>query len=70
MNSLLVGSAAWTGGEEYGGEYPERINQLIDKVNQKALLAYASALRENLAMRHISRIFGGELQSRAQDPVR
>ncbi|KAK0655341.1 hypothetical protein B0T16DRAFT_319992 [Cercophora newfieldiana] len=47
VHPLPVGSAAWTGGEEYGGEYSERIHQFIDKVNQKALLSYASALREN-----------------------
>jgi len=46
-NSLSVGSAAWTGGRKYGGEYSERIGQFIDKVNQEALLAYASMLRGN-----------------------
>lgn len=44
-NSLPFGSAAWTGGEEYGGEYSERINHFIDKVDQDALVAYVSALR-------------------------
>lgn len=46
-DSLSVGSAAWTGGEEYAGEYSERINQFTDQINQKALLGYASALRGN-----------------------
>lgn len=43
--SLPFGSAAWTSGEEYGGEYSVRINQFIDKINEKALLSYASLLR-------------------------
>jgi len=47
VNSLPVGSAAWTRGEGYGGEYSERIDRFNGKVNQKALLAYASGLREN-----------------------
>ncbi|KAM3548685.1 hypothetical protein MY1884_009073 [Beauveria asiatica] len=43
--SLPFGSAAWTSGEEYGGEYAVRINQFMDKINEKALLSYASLLR-------------------------
>ncbi|KAM3499699.1 hypothetical protein MY11210_009593 [Beauveria gryllotalpidicola] len=43
--SLPFGSAAWTSGEEYGGEYAVHINQFIDKINEKALLSYASLLR-------------------------
>ncbi len=46
-DSPPVGSAAWTGGEEYGSEYSERIKQFIGRVNQKALRAYVSALRGN-----------------------
>ncbi|KAF1960332.1 hypothetical protein CC80DRAFT_544786 [Byssothecium circinans] len=38
-------SAAWTSGAEYGGEYAKRINQFNDKINQRALLTYASLLR-------------------------
>jgi hypothetical protein len=41
------GSAAWTGGEEYGGEYTERIDDFLCKVNTSALLSYASSLRGN-----------------------
>ncbi|OAR05683.1 hypothetical protein LLEC1_06409 [Akanthomyces lecanii] len=44
---LPSGSAAWTNGEEYGGEYAERINQFIQQINEKALLSYASSLRGN-----------------------
>ncbi|KAI0096980.1 hypothetical protein GGR51DRAFT_578541 [Nemania sp. FL0031] len=46
-DSLPFGSAAWTNGEEYGGEYAERINQFVHKINTKALLSYASSLRGN-----------------------
>lgn len=46
-DSLPSGSAAWTCGEEYEGEYTERINQFIDKINKNALLSYASSLRGN-----------------------
>ncbi|KAI1123476.1 hypothetical protein F5Y10DRAFT_280901 [Nemania abortiva] len=46
-DSLPFGSAAWTSGEEYGGEYAERINLFINKINKKALLSYASLLRGN-----------------------
>ncbi|KAI1144937.1 hypothetical protein F4825DRAFT_458021 [Nemania diffusa] len=46
-DSVPFGSAAWTNGEEYSGEYTERINQFIDKINEKALISYASLLRGN-----------------------
>ncbi|KAK3377280.1 hypothetical protein B0T24DRAFT_620845 [Lasiosphaeria ovina] len=46
-DSLPLGSAAWTGGEEYGGEYADRINQFTGQVSEKALLSYASSLRGN-----------------------
>ncbi|KAK4151386.1 hypothetical protein C8A00DRAFT_45395 [Chaetomidium leptoderma] len=44
-NPLPLGSTAWTGGEEYGGEYADRINQFIHQIDKNALLSYASALR-------------------------
>ena len=43
----LVGSAAWSGGEEYGGEYTLRIAQFLSVINLEALRAYASTLREH-----------------------
>lgn len=45
--SLPFGSAAWTNGEEFGGEYAERINQFMDKINKESLISYASSLRGN-----------------------
>ncbi|KAI5861327.1 kinase-like domain-containing protein [Durotheca rogersii] len=42
-----VGSDAWTGGKEYEGEHAERICQFRDIVNQEALKAYTSKLRQN-----------------------
>lgn len=47
VDSLPFGSAAWTSGEEYGGEYAERINQFIEKINKNSLISYASLLRGN-----------------------
>ncbi|KAL9584168.1 MAG: hypothetical protein Q9212_002285 [Teloschistes hypoglaucus] len=47
VDSISIGSAAWTGGEEYEGEYADRINKFIDQIDHKALLDYASKLREN-----------------------
>ncbi|OAA56859.1 Protein kinase-like domain protein [Cordyceps fumosorosea ARSEF 2679] len=44
-DSLTFGSAAWMSGEEYGGEYAVRIKQFINKIDEKALLSYASSLR-------------------------
>ncbi|GAB1311967.1 hypothetical protein MFIFM68171_02177 [Madurella fahalii] len=48
-DSFSLGSAAWTCGDEYGGEgeYADRIDQFIDKINKNALLSYASLLRGN-----------------------
>lgn len=46
MTSLPVGSSAWTGGQEYEGEYAERISEFIERINQQAVLDYASELRE------------------------
>jgi hypothetical protein len=44
--SSAFGSAAWTGGEEYGGEYTERIDDFLVKINASTLLSYPSSLRE------------------------
>lgn len=46
-DSLPLGSAAWTGGEEYEGEYADRIDQFMGRINETALLSYASSLRGN-----------------------
>ncbi|POR31014.1 Uncharacterized protein TPAR_08762 [Tolypocladium paradoxum] len=46
-DSLPVGSAARTGGQEYVDEYADRINRFVNTFNQDALLALASALRGN-----------------------
>lgn len=43
-NALTFGSAAWTSGEEYGGEYAARINRFTNRIDEKALLSYASSL--------------------------
>lgn len=45
--SHLVGSAAWTGGQEYQDEYSERITQFSDRINKEALVDFASSLRDN-----------------------
>ncbi|KAI4252329.1 MAG: hypothetical protein LQ352_004357 [Teloschistes flavicans] len=47
VDPLPSGSAAWRGGKDDKGEYFERIAGFIDQIDQKALLAYASKLREN-----------------------
>lgn len=47
VDSLPVGSAAWTGAEEYEDEYSERINQFIESINKEALVDFASSLRHN-----------------------
>ncbi len=44
-DSRPSGSAAWTNGKEYGGEYTDRIHRFIDKVNQKEAVAVRSLLR-------------------------
>lgn len=41
----LAGSAAWTGGEEYGGEHALRITRFLSVINLEALRAYVSTLR-------------------------
>lgn len=58
MDSLPVGSAAWIGGEAYfdSEEYSDRINQFIDKIDEGALVTFASGLRENRSC-NISREF-------------
>ncbi|SPQ21223.1 9af30532-7a5b-49fa-85a3-9d7538ffefe9 [Thermothielavioides terrestris] len=44
-DALMSGSAAWTGGAEFEGEYKERIDKFVANINHDALLAYASGLR-------------------------
>ncbi|KAJ2901810.1 hypothetical protein MKZ38_001348 [Zalerion maritima] len=43
----LVGSAARTGGDEYGGQYTLRIARFLSVINLEPLRAYASTLREH-----------------------
>lgn len=68
--SHLVGSAAWTGGQEYQDEYSERITQFSDRINKEALVDFASSLRDNQPFTLSDIFFCRELQFRAQDRVR
>ena len=43
----LVGSAAWTNGEEYKDEYSSRIHQFSKHINKEALVDFASSLRDH-----------------------
>lgn len=57
MKDLPPGSAAWTGGREYQGEYAERIRHFLAQIDEQAVLDYASALRDNQTSCNISSEF-------------
>jgi hypothetical protein len=45
-HSLPVGSDAWTNGEEYGGEYADRIRHFLPKIDEGKLLEHAELVRQ------------------------
>ncbi|KAL2129949.1 hypothetical protein VTI74DRAFT_7073 [Chaetomium olivicolor] len=47
MGSSVVGSVAWTNGNEYVDEYSERISQFVDSIDLDALPSYAVGLRNH-----------------------